>query len=340
MTIRSVSLLAKRLTTLTVILALLAAPERAGAVGVDPGKATPVQREQAQARFVRGKQLYDAKRFDEALVEFRAAMDIVASPNARLYVARCLREQGKLVEAYVEFGRTAVEANEHAREDTRYARTGGSAAVERDALGSRLAFITVHVDHASEATTLTIAGDQIKRAAWAEPAPVMPGAADVVVETPGGTPIRQSLTLTAGYKKDLFIDATAGAPLPAASASASASTSEPFDKQKLRTFAYVAGGVGAAGVVTFAVAGLLSNGAYSDLKSQCSGNTCPPSASSEISRGRTEQTIANVGLVIGLVGLAAGVTLFVVSMPPKSQSPTVGTAIVVGPGWSGVTGVF
>ena len=40
--------------------------------------------------------------------------------------------------AYVEFGRTEVEAREHAREDPRYARTGESAATERDASTARL----------------------------------------------------------------------------------------------------------------------------------------------------------------------------------------------------------
>src|SRR5258708_31077752 len=81
------------------------------AAGVDPGVATPVQREQAQAQFQRGKKLYDAGNYEEALSEFRASLDIVASPNTRLYSARCLRELNRIVEAYAEFGRTAVEAD-------------------------------------------------------------------------------------------------------------------------------------------------------------------------------------------------------------------------------------
>ena len=71
----------------TVCAALLAS-SIAWADPVAPGQATAVQREQANARFLRGKQLFSDKSYDAALVEFRASADIVASPNARLYIAR------------------------------------------------------------------------------------------------------------------------------------------------------------------------------------------------------------------------------------------------------------
>src|SRR5579884_1681230 len=79
----------------------------ASADGVLPAAATPVQREQAQSRFLRGKDLLSKKRYDEALSEFRASHEIVASPNTRLEIARCLQGMGKTVEAYAELGRTA-----------------------------------------------------------------------------------------------------------------------------------------------------------------------------------------------------------------------------------------
>src|ERR1700677_143702 len=89
-------------------LSLLAAP-LALADGVLPDVATPVQREQAQSRFAKGRDLLSKKQYDDALVEFRASHDIVASPNTRLEIARCLRTSGKLVAAYAELGRTSIE---------------------------------------------------------------------------------------------------------------------------------------------------------------------------------------------------------------------------------------
>src|SRR5258708_34499925 len=82
----------------------------ANADGVLPSAATPVQREQGQSRFARGKDLLARKKYDEALVEFRASREIVASPNTRLEIGRCLRETGNLIAPYAEFGRAPVEA--------------------------------------------------------------------------------------------------------------------------------------------------------------------------------------------------------------------------------------
>ena len=144
------------------VVALLAAlhvafmPAIASAVGVSPGNATPVQREQAQSKFAKGKELFAQKKWDEALTEFRGSLDIVASPNARLYAARCLREKGNLVEAYVEFGRTEVEAKELAPQDPRYLKTGESAADERKSLEPKLGFVTVTIENAAENTTVNI----------------------------------------------------------------------------------------------------------------------------------------------------------------------------------------
>jgi len=318
------------------IAALGASPARAG--GVDPGAATPVQREQAQARFARGRQLYDAAKYGPAADEFRASNDIVASPNARLYLARSLREQGKNVEAYVEFGRTAVEAGEHSKDDPRYNRAGAAARNERDALAPKIGFLLVHVQDAGPDTTMRIAGSEIRRAAWDEPAPVMPGASEVVVETPGREPAHETVTLTAGERKEITIQASSPATAEAPPATAPPATKS-ADRSSLRPYAYVAGGVGAVGLVTFAVAGLLSNGAYNDLSSSCPANRCPADKAGTISSGRTEQTIANVGLVIGAIGVAAGVALFVVSAPKKPE-PSTGLLheVVVTP--AGVGGSF
>lgn len=320
---------------------LAAAP--AFAAGVSPGAATPVQREQAQSRFLRGKELYTQGKYDAALAEFNASLDIVTSPNARLYVGRCHREMKRLVAAYVELGRTMVEARELAREDPRYEKTADAARDERAALEPKLAFVDIGITHAAPTTTLKVAGDEVRRGGWNEPVPIMPGSADVVVETPGHTPIARSVTLAAGERKSLAIDAAADTPEvatvdkdtkpPEDTASASSS------KGTLRTLAYVAGGVGVAGFLTFAFFGLKSNSTYSDLQKACPSGPCPPGHSSDISAGKTQQTVANIGLVVGIVGAATGVTLFVLSSSKSSPSqPT--AAVSVGPSYVGMTGAF
>ncbi len=305
------------------------------AVGVDPGAATPVQREQAQARFLRGKQLFESRSYEPALVEFRASFGIVASPNTRLYVARSLRELGRTVEAYVEFGRTDVEAREHASEDARYSKAGEAAAAERDALKRRLGFVTVRIEHAEEATRLLVGNEEIRRGGWSEPIPVSPGAPQIRLETPGRAPVIGTLTIEAGQTKALTLDAASGATTrqPAAATPATVDAGTPAREEptspSLRPYAYVAGGVGVAGIATFAIFGLMAKGTHDDLVARCPGGRCASDASSDVSSGQSQQTIANVGLVVGGVGVAAGVVLFVLE-PKRAGSGNVSATVGLG----------
>jgi hypothetical protein len=320
-------------------LALLA-PATARAAGVDPDAATPVQREQAQARFARGRQLFNERKYQEALGEFQGSHDIVASPNARLYMAHCYRELGKLVAAYEEFGRAATEAREHALGDPRYVKTAESSAHERDDLAPKLGFVTVTVQNATPATTLTIGGDEIKTAAWSEAAPVLPGTTDLVASTPGSAPVHLSVTIAAGERKTVTLDAGVPPPAepPTAPIAAPAPPAGEGARSTLRTLAYVGGGVGVVGLATFAISGLMAKSTYDSLESQCHG-PCTSNESSQVSSGETKQTIANVGLVVGAIGVVAGVTLFVISAPSaKPDAPA--AAVVGGPGWLGLRGSF
>ena len=92
-----------------------------------------------------------------------------------------------------------------------------------------------------------------------------------------------------------------------------------------------------AGLLTFTIAGLMAHSTYGDLQNSCGGG-CPPSKEGEISSGKTQQTLANVGLVVGLVGVAAGATLFVLSLHHDAPGPS--AAVVVGPAWLGVRGTL
>ena len=322
--------------------ASLAAPS-VRAAGVDPGVATPVQREQAQARFQRGKELFTARSYGPALVEFRASLEIVASPNTRLYSARCYRQMGKLVEAYVEFGRTSVDAREHLAEDNRYQKSGEAAELERKDITPMLGFLSVSIGHPSESTTLKVGQDDIRRAGWSEPIPRMPGPVEVIVTSPGKDPLRQTVELVAGDKQLIAFDAQADGPAfvpPQAVASIAPATpvTTSSSREGLRPFAYVAGGIGVVGLATFAIAGLSSKSTYDDLAAACPSGPCPVSRQADIDSGKRTQTIANVGLVVGALGLAAGVTLFVVSTKPSAKPAS--AAFVVSPSWVGMRGAF
>jgi hypothetical protein len=329
-----------RLSRLALVAVVLASAAPAWADGVLPAAATPVQREQAQSRFLRGKDLMTKANYDEALAEFRASHDIVSSPNTRLEIARCLLAMGKLVAAYAELGRTAVEAKELKAEDNRYQRTYDAATDERGTLEPKLGFVTLTVQNPSDGTRVTVAGEEIRRAAWTEPAPVLAGTTQVVVSTPGHADVTRSVTLAAGASTALAIDAQSGATESAAPVAATAPVPDESAHHPvpLRTWGYVAGGVGVAGLATFAISGALARSAYDDLQTSCGSGPCPSSRAGDISSGKTKQTVANVGLAVGVVGVAAGATLFVISLKKKADAP--GAAVVVSPSWIGLRGTL
>lgn len=316
----------------------------ARAAGVEPAKATPVQREQAQSRFLKGRELYKAKKYEDALVELNASLDIIASPNTRLYVGRCLRELGRTVAAYAELGRTAVEAKELLRDDTRYEKAAQAANDERAALAPKLGFLEVRVLHAAPETTLHVANDDVARGGWEEPVPVMPGTTAVVVETPGHTPVRQQVSLTAGEHQSLVLDAAADAPAGASVAAATpadAAHASDSSRSKLRPIMYATAGLAVVGLGTFFIAGAMANGTYSNLEDACGAGPCPPGHESDIEAGKTEQTFANVGLVVFALSAAATVTLFVITSPNKTSSPAAASArITAGPSFAGLQGAF
>lgn len=321
----------------------------ASAAGVPVDQASKEQWQAAQKTFRVADELYDGKRFEEALTAYRASYDIVASPNSRLMIARALRDLGRLEEAYRELEGTLADAEAAAKKDDKYEDTQRAAQAELDALKKRVAVLTLNVTHAPPGTKLTVGGRDVQLEALSKPLIVAPGAVTVVAAPPGAAEVRREVTLEAGSASTLDLDLKPGAPQkpaepvtppdePTQGGEVSADTSRP---SSLRPFAYVAGGVGVLGLATFAIFGAMNNSKFSDLDDSCTDGHCPPERSDDIDTGRTYQTIANVGLVVGGVGLAAGVTLFFLSSGSekeraRSRSPWVS----VGPGSVRVGGRF
>ena len=337
-----------RLLSTSILCAVLLAAPHARAAGVDPANATAVEREQAQTRFLKGKVAFEKNDMTTALEEFRASLEIVASPNARLYVARTLRELGRLVEAYEEFGRTAVEAKEHEREDGRYGKAADAANAERAAIAPKIAFVKLTIKNANDATTVNVAGSPLVRAGWSDPVPVKPGDVEIEVVTPGVLPIRKTVTLHAGNSMPLTVDAnapgggelggTGGPPAPVATAPVERPTHH--GPSWMLPAAIAGAGVGVLGMIVFTAAGVASNGTYSDLQKQCGTSPCPASLAGEVSRGKTEQAAANTGLFFGVLGLVAGAAFFTLwVLPHKSASPQ-SARLLVGPGSLGLAGTF
>lgn len=317
------------------------------AQGASVASATPQQKQDAQKAFMAAMDDFNAKRFDKAYEGFKASYDVVASPNSHLMMARALREAGKTLEAYREFDRVMAEASAAAAEDPKYKEAEQAAMTEGRAMRANLAMVTLNLTGAPPDAKVTVGGQPVQQSEWAKPLPVLPGEVTVVISAPGKTDIQRTLQSPAGSDQTVAIDlgkewAPPAAP-PSEPASAEMHASGNVMGLTKRQWAYVAGGIGAAGVVTFGVFGLMNNAKYNDLQGSCLNGHCTPDRSSDIDAGKRDQTIANIGLVVGIVGLGTGTALFIMSshdQKPADSATSRIPEVAVGPGSVLVRGQF
>lgn len=284
----------------------------------------------AKAKFDKGKTLFAAKNFADALVEFRASYSIVKSPNSHFFIANCLRDLGRLSEAYVEYNRVAEEARAAGEQ---YAGAVDAANAERDAIAPKIVLVNVSTPGAPADATLSVGGMDVTSDLAGKPVPAMPGSIEVKLSAPGKTPATQTVTGAAGETKTVTVEFVADS-----SVSDPPSTGGKFFTP-MRIGAIAAAGVGVGGMILFAVQGSASNTTFDRLKERC-GGPCPQEFAADVETGKSQQLLANVGLGVGIVGLGVGATLFALSMKKKPDATQAQTTWLIGPSSVGVRGTF
>jgi hypothetical protein len=105
----------------------------------------------------------------------------------------------------------------------------------------------------------------------------------------------------------------------------------------------VAGGVGALGLTTGIVTGLMAGSRYSKAESGCPQHACVQGSAGAdaLDSFRTLRTVSTIGYIVGGVGLAAGTTLFLIAPANASTAARAGGVNVwVGASSVGVLGAF
>jgi len=338
------ALRAAALALCVALVGTLAAPSSLAA-GVAVGAATPEQKAAASEAYKTAAAAMKAGQHDQALSGFRASYDIVASPNSLFMAVRVLQAMGRNVAAYKEALNVIAAADEAAKTNAKYEKTSTAARTKLGELKESIGVVTVNVA-APPGAVLTVNGQPIDAARWGTELPVEPGPLTVVLRLAAGGEETKSLSVVAGGVLTVDIAPPVAA---APTADPGLDTAPPPGDDSadggsdLRLYAYIAGGVGAAGMVMFGIFGGLTLGEYSSLEDQCPDGSCTDEQSGDGDAGRTYQTVANVGVIVGAVGLAAGAGLFVASLMQDDEGGdevAAGPRISVGPGSVVVSGSF
>ncbi len=294
---------------------------------------TPAAVKTATTALTEGNALFKQKKWGAALQKFQDSYNTVSSPNSGLWIARCHSEMKNFKESYRWYQRVLNEAGARMTAEPKYAQTHKTAQDEITEVSKNLAVITVGVRDAQPATTVKVAGIPVAREDWGKPLPYDPGPIEAVVETPGQQPGTDRADVPAGQSKsfDLAHPQAPVAPPP------------PIVKPEtdsgpgLLPVAFAFAGVGVIGMGMFGVAGGITLSNESDFEDRGSVTD------DEVDSAQTVQTVANIGLIVGAVGLAAGATFLIIDIATSgggSQEQASPIELQIGPGFAGLKTTF
>ena len=318
------------------------------AAGVPVDEATAAQKADANRLFLDAKREFEQKPSERSLEGFRASYEIVASPNALLMVGRALLALERLEEAYEVLEDTVRVAREAAEKDPKYGETVQLAQSDLDLLRASVGLVTLSVVGATDDAQVFLDGKPVDRERWGKEIPLRMGNVTLTVASEGHPEYRQVLVVGAGrstHVVDLnsFWTPAVGVVGPVRQEDRREARRD-FLGLDQRTWAYVAGGVGALGVVTYGVFGAMNLSKHSKLMNECPDRECPPEFDyqGDVDAGRRNKHIANAGFAVGIVGLGAGAALYVLSLDSKKDGPKASSTaqVGVGPGSVTVRGTF
>ena len=328
---------------------MLAACSTAGVSVTSVARAeSEADRATARELAAEGNDALKKKNYETAEDRFRRADALVHAPTLVVDHARSLVGLGRFAEAYERY-QLVLKEGAAANAPRGWKQAVKDAEREVQPLAAKIAWLTLSVKTPGE-VHVWMDGREVSAEELGTRHAVDPGTRAVTARAAGFLPKETSLTLTAGGETTLEIELEPAPPEPTpvavAAAPQVAAVAPPPAKD--RTWIYVAYGVGAAGLVTGATAGVLALGVRSDIDSECPDLHCTAKTPDQLSHMQNQKSkyqtlgvVSGVGFALGVAGAATGTALLL--MQNKSESGPNASARVVpylGLGELGVTGRF
>lgn len=298
--------------------------------------------------FQEGLSLEQANDFAGALAKFEGVAKVKKTPQVMFHVAYCEEKVGRLLDALTLYKEVLADATAGAA-DPKLAQVKTTTEEAIAALEKKVPTVTVTSKGAKPANA-EITLDGKKLAALDKAERVEPGVHVVEAKAEGKEPFSAKVDAPEGTQRTVEIrwkDSKKEGPVePEEPETPPPPPPPPPSSSKLP---YIVGGLGAASLITSGVFFLVRSGAQSELEDKCQGTLCPESARSAGDRGKMATTVSNVTLIVGIVGVGAGITLYAIdrkkspaaaSFVPAPTQVRAGFATVPGAGVATLSGSF
>jgi hypothetical protein len=308
------------LATLVAVVPASLATLTAPSVWAQKGAPSKKDLEAAKKAFFEGLDFEEKKDWKNALDRFEQVAKVRMTPQVRFHLALCKENLNMLIEAVHDF-----ELAESDAKAEKVAEVMKEAPEHAAAIKPKIPKLTIKVPADLEGVSVTLDGN-----------PIDPKGGEETLVNPGTHKIEATAEKRATYAKEITLEVgesktiTVKLPLLNGEKDDSPPPDEPPPKETpkpsgggIPTTALIAGGIGAAALIGAGIFALKRSSIASDLDGKCGGDpkACPADQQSSIDSGKTYTTLTNVFLVVGVVGIGAGVVLWVTAPKDKDKSP-------------------
>ena len=315
---------------------------------------TSADKATAEALYVAGKKLMAESNYGEACKKFEESQRLDAGVGTLMYLSDCYEKSGRTASAWATWREAAAAARTAGQADRETTARERAAALE-----SKLSTLSIVVPNANRPQGLEIKrdGTVLSEAVWSIVSPIDPGIHVVEATAPGKKPWRAEVNVRKhGAKASVTIpmleDAAAGAPVaappgarqpapttPPASSAAQPAASDtgiaPPPSSAQKTWGFVIGGLGLAGIGAGTFFALNTQQQLDDRKKVCpSEQNCTQDEIDDNDRltkdAKNNAMAANIGFIGGGAAVLGGIIL-IATAPKAKPRPAAAGDIRVAP---------
>jgi len=301
-------------------LAVLALPLEAWAAP------SAVDRTMAQSLFDDARRLMSEGNYKAACPKLEESNRLDPSGGTLLNLALCREQEGKLATAWTHFKQALSAAKRDDRADRIQAAEEHLAALE-----VRVPSITVVVAEPRADQEVWVDGASVGRSAWGTRMSLDPGKHEVSSRAPGTPTWSQSLELDPGSNVRLEVP-----PFAAGASDGAPAGPKPEDKPHeaaasggSSTLGWVIAGTGVVALGVGSVFGARAISKQNQSEDECpTPKTCSPDGVAYGNQANTAAWVANIGIGLGLVGVATGTYLILTSSKSSGAQARSGAPVL------------